>query len=995
MSERDAAVRVRLEGMVRGAEHDAAADAWVEADAVALDRPDGAPLLRIPLLSLEGMRVAHAVATLYLAHGDALELHADDDDAAWAAFAATLRTRAFAVPEVTRALRAYGSRHGRPGSDHDRFFAPLVDPLRAVRDEVARGGAEPWRASDRAAGDAMADAMRRTVAALAQDRFPDAPPERRALEAELLDIVEPVLAALARLGEQATALRRADDDVRLVRWHAWARALADAFARADRAWIVALPALADSRGGGGRLWRRVLRRGPGGLAVVALLAGGARTLVAQGGADAHAIVRVSGADSLDVRALARRGFDVVPGRPGERLVVVDARARARLERLGASLATVQTPRAPLARRVPGSAPDALAQPPRIFRSYDEPGRGVRALLDSLARASNGRVRLDTLGRTLEGRPILAAKVGPAGDDASRANVIFLATYHAREWAGTEMALRLLRHLAAPPTPSPRLDSLIARRDVWIVPVANPDGYEYTFTTDRLWRKNRRPFGERDGKPVVGVDLNRNHSVRWGIDDDGSSPEPVSEIYRGPSAASELEIQAIERFHALHPPVVSVSYHTFAGVLLYPIGWRSGLLSPDESLYRALAGTDERPAVRDRLPGAPYGYQRPEPAWQLYPTNGEYTDFASERFGTLAFTPEISSGFEGAQYYGFEFPEDESRLQTLFEDNLPFALDAIEAAGDPLRWRSPTTGLAAPRVALESTSPTIRVRSTAAATISVDGAPRRTTSDAVDIGRWQRRTRTDSTGTRPDAVDVVATDTVRFRVLLTGGAEPGDTAWTLSGFTADGPPLVGRASWRVNGDGTLRSPVVRVPDDVDTLTVALWSRHFGDPFGPSRLGEVRLSRDGGRTFVERVLTVAGDARVFYPESRVVAGVRGQTVQFELRALSLPWNVDEFAVVGHLPTRAATAGATVAFRASDNPVRGDRVRFTWPFVGLAGDLFVYDLTGRMVWRSAAEPSATELAWDVGAESGLANGAYLVLARAGAETRRQTLYVLRPGR
>jgi hypothetical protein len=84
-------------------------------------------------------------------------------------------------------------------------------------------------------------------------------------------------------------------------------------------------------------------------------------------------------------------------------------------------------------------------------------------------------------------------------------------------------------------------------------------------------------------------------------------------------------------------------------------------------------------VRDRLPGAPFGYQRPEPAWQLYPTNGEYTDFASVAHGALSFTPELSSGMEGATFYGFEFPDDESRLRTLFEDNLPFALDAIEAA----------------------------------------------------------------------------------------------------------------------------------------------------------------------------------------------------------------------------------------------------------------------------------------------------------------------------
>lgn len=985
MSDPAAPARVHVHGLLRGAELDARADASLAADRLTVALGDDARPLVLPLAQLDGLRVSEREIACFVAGGDVIDLTPDATDAvdAFAALGAVLRARAFALPEVTRALRAYGSRRGRPGSDHDRFFAALVDPLRAARDHVARGEAEPWRAAAHADGDAMSAAMHAALTTLAAERFPQLPPERRALEAELHDLIEPVAGALRELSVRAVALREAADDVRLLRWRAWAAALAEAFARADRAWMEALPVLADPRGGSGRLWRRVLRRGgAGALLLATALAGAPAAARAQG---MHEVVRVGGADSLDVRALARHGFDVVPGRPGERLVVVDSVERARLERLGATTTVVRPPR-------PRAAADGAQA--TVFRSYDDPRRGVRVFLDSLARAGAGRVHLDTIGRSLEGRPILAAKVGAAGDDARRPNVVFLATYHAREWAATEMALRLLRHLASPPAASARLDSLIARRDVWIVPVVNPDGYQYTFTDDRLWRKNRRPLGVVEGQRIVGVDLNRNHSVRWGLDDAGSSGDPRSEVFRGTSAASEPETQAVERFHVLHPPVVSVSYHSFAGLLLYPEGWRHALLPGDLSVYRALAGTDERPAVLDRLPGAPYGYQRPSPAWLLYPTNGEYTDFATERFGTLAFTPEISSGFEGATYYGFEFPDDEERLRTLFEDNLPFALDAIEAAGDPPRWRSPTTGYGVPRVALESASPVVRVRSGAApAAIAVDGAPRRAAVDPLGTDQWQRRTVTDTLGARPGEVAVRAgRDSVRYRLLLAGGAEPGDSGWTRTGFGETGSPLAGRAAWRTIGDATLRSPAVRVPDDVDTVTVALWSRHAGDPFGPSRTGTVWLSRDGGRTFPERVLTVAGDAPLFYPESREVGGVRGATLQLELRSSALVWDVDEVALLGHLPRAAGGGGPVVAFLASENPLRGDRVRFTWPFVGSAGDLFVYDLTGRLVWRTTADAAADEVTWDVAGEASLANGAYLVLARAGGQTRRQTLYVLR---
>jgi hypothetical protein len=80
-----------------------------------------------------------------------------------------------------------------------------------------------------------------------------------------------------------------------------------------------------------------------------------------------------------------------------------------------------------------------------------------------------------------------------------------------------------------------------------------------------------------------------------------------------------------------------------------------------------------------------------------------------------------------------------------------------------------------------------------------------------------------------------------------------------------------------------------------------------------------------------------------------------------------------------------------RPSANPVRAGRVTFAWPADAGAGEIAVYDFGGRRVWRrtvGAGEASAT---WDADAQS-LANGAYLVVARAGAREGRLTLYVAR---
>jgi len=88
---------------------------------------------------------------------------------------------------------------------------------------------------------------------------------------------------------------------------------------------------------------------------------------------------------------------------------------------------------------------------------------------------------------------------------------------------------------------PTTVALLNYFEIHIMPVVNPDGYEYSHTTSRLWRKNRRP---NPGTSCVGTDLNRNSGFQWMTG--GSSTNACSDIYAGPSANSELEIQAIQR-----------------------------------------------------------------------------------------------------------------------------------------------------------------------------------------------------------------------------------------------------------------------------------------------------------------------------------------------------------------------------------------------------------------------------------------------------------------
>ena len=78
-----------------------------------------------------------------------------------------------------------------------------------------------------------------------------------------------------------------------------------------------------------------------------------------------------------------------------------------------------------------------------------------------------------------------------------------------------------------------IKNLLKKTELWFVISANPDGYQYTFEHERLWRKNLRD-NDGDGQITAadGVDPNRNFDEHWGYDNEGSSPDPSDETYRG-------------------------------------------------------------------------------------------------------------------------------------------------------------------------------------------------------------------------------------------------------------------------------------------------------------------------------------------------------------------------------------------------------------------------------------------------------------------------------
>jgi hypothetical protein len=313
----------------------------------------------------------------------------------------------------------------------------------------------------------------------------------------------------------------------------------------------------------------------------------------------------------------------------------------------------------------------------VWRDYDGPD-GLRAYMYNLARQNPQLVKLEVIGHTGEGREIIALKVTQAANevpDGSRPAALYSATQHAREWIAPEIDRRFLQHLINRWRANDKpIKNMLKTRELWFVLIMNPDGYQFTFQSPdtRLWRKTLTEQNDVAGVQVGdGVDPNRNYPEHWNYDGEGSSGLESSDTYRGPGEASLPETQAIMGLFDRIDFRFQVNYHSNGRWLLYPQGWQVSTPSGDDPIFYALSGNKDNPAIADFHPGLSSDV--------LYVTNGEMTDFAYARRGTIAWTPELSPGCPNC---GFVFPDDEELVEEEFQRNLPFAMDVAKSTPDP-------------------------------------------------------------------------------------------------------------------------------------------------------------------------------------------------------------------------------------------------------------------------------------------------------------------------
>ena len=303
----------------------------------------------------------------------------------------------------------------------------------------------------------------------------------------------------------------------------------------------------------------------------------------------------------------------------------------------------------------------------------------------------------SVGTSGNGNQLLALKVGLG----SSHKVLFTGCHHAREWISVEIPYLVAEYLIetykATPTneKEKRIKHLLQNRQIWFVPLVNPDGHQFTTLSNRMWRANRKsrflprttiPRSAANGGPVTfpagtytGIDINRNYATaNWGTETFArgsarTSRDPrdggANSIWCGTSPSGEAESAAIDALVRANSFRASITYHNFSQLVLYPDA------SSGDSFVQWVGH-----GMRDLINagGNPYTYQSGS---ALYPTTGDLMEFCYEQVpGRPTFTPELRPPDPPPNPAWIFSGLPESEIEPCFRENLGAALALINCAG---------------------------------------------------------------------------------------------------------------------------------------------------------------------------------------------------------------------------------------------------------------------------------------------------------------------------
>lgn len=361
--------------------------------------------------------------------------------------------------------------------------------------------------------------------------------------------------------------------------------------------------------------------------------------------DGRAVYTVTGTDSHSRARIVRTGAVVLSVHDGTATVEATPEQAARLRAAGfaprhrANVADALAERTP-----PGPARAGFPPEDSGYHTYSE----MVAELESTAAEHPDIAVKSSVGRSAQGRDIPVLKISDnAGTDENEPEVLFTCNQHAREHLTAEMCLHIVQRYTDNHGTDDGVTSMVDNREIWVIPMVNPDGVVHDLAGDRYraWRRNR------EARPV---DLNRNWGHKWGCCG-GSSGNPSDPTYRGDAPFSAPETSAIRDFvdsrlvNGTQQITGHIDFHTYSELVLWPYGYTT-----DDSAPGMTQREYDRFARIGRAMAATNGYT-PQQSSDLYVTDGSVNDWMWNEHEILSFTFEMFPGRGGVD--GF-YPPDE-------------------------------------------------------------------------------------------------------------------------------------------------------------------------------------------------------------------------------------------------------------------------------------------------------------------------------------------------
>uniref|UniRef100_A0A3Q3VSU2 Peptidase M14 domain-containing protein n=1 Tax=Mola mola TaxID=94237 RepID=A0A3Q3VSU2_MOLML len=263
----------------------------------------------------------------------------------------------------------------------------------------------------------------------------------------------------------------------------------------------------------------------------------------------------------------------------------------------------------------------------VYHSLEE----IQSWMFEMNRTHSHLVDMFSVGKSYEGRRLYVLQ-RPTG---LKKAVWIDCGVHAREWIGPAFCQWFVKEAISSYQHDSVMRRLLNQLNFYVMPVFNVDGYDFSWTTDRFWRKTR---SKNHKFHCRGVDANRNWKVKWC--DEGASSHPCDDTYCGPFPESEPEVKAVAKFLRRHRKRVKayISIHAYAQMLLYPYSYKY-----ESAAHNAVTALYSAYGVRYRYGPA---------STTLYVSSGSSIDWAYRNGIPYAFAFELRD----TGHFGFLLPE---------------------------------------------------------------------------------------------------------------------------------------------------------------------------------------------------------------------------------------------------------------------------------------------------------------------------------------------------